>query len=293
MSRAPSVTFVDEPFNLVYNPRRISSPMPHWFEYVCADNADVFSRPVDAVYALRYPLRQPEALRRSAERRRLVREAVGTARARLGNRRLIVKDPIAVFSVPWLADRYDALPVLCIRHPAGFVSSLLKLGWEFDFANWVDQPLFMRDCAGRFAADIERYARTRQPLLEQAILLWRVIYSRIHDYQRAHPEWAFVRHEDLAAAPLVGFEALFARCGLMLSATVSDYIIATSGAGNPADVSPEKFKTVHLDSTAAASSWRGRLYRDDVARIREATELESSWYYNAESWELRIATARK
>ena len=38
----------------------------------------------------------------------------------------LIKDPIAIFSADWLADKYDMNVVVLSRHPLGFISSLLK-----------------------------------------------------------------------------------------------------------------------------------------------------------------------
>ena len=52
-----------------------------------------------------------------------------------GNQRYFIKDPTAAFIVEWLAENYEIDTLIVIRHPAGFVSSILKLGWDFDL-NW-------------------------------------------------------------------------------------------------------------------------------------------------------------
>jgi hypothetical protein len=111
-----------------------------------------------------------------------------------------MKDPIALFSAPWLARTFNADVVVLIRHPAAVVSSLVRLDWIFYFPYLLEQPELMRDWLAPFAEEIRRFAASPQPLLEQGILLWRIMHHVIFRYQQEHPEWIFLRHEDLSMA---------------------------------------------------------------------------------------------
>lgn len=284
LARAADVTFIDEPFNPDYRPRRVSRPFPHWFQYVTPENQSEFVAELDRAFGLRYPLRQVGELRSRVEVRRFGREAVTARFARSRGSRVVCKDPIAVFSAPWLASHYHAHVVVCIRHPAGFASSLLRLNWDFDFSNWLRQPLFMRDCAGEYAADIEEFALHPKSRVEQAILLWRVIYARVHSYQLSHPDWTFVRHEDQAADPIGGFRDVYRDCGLEFSPSVRNFVLQSSGAGNPEELPPDAFKSVQRNSAAAARTWMTRLPPEVVRRIREGTGREAAWFYDDGDW---------
>ncbi len=284
LAQAPGVTLVDEPFNPIYNPRRLERPLPHWFEYICADNEDDYVEAVAAVFSFRYPLAQAYRLRTRPEAERFVHEWADSVRGRWNGGRILCKDPIAVFSMPWLAERFAADVVACIRHPAAFASSLIRLGWTFDFSNWTRQPLFMRDCAGSYAGEIERLAAKEGSVLEQAILLWKVIYARVHAYQARFPEWSFVRHEDLSAHPVEQFEHLYARLGLDFGARPRRFLDNRSSSDNPTEVPPAQFKSVTRNSGMAARTWLGRLSDEEVARIRDATAEESEWFYSGADW---------
>jgi hypothetical protein len=284
LARSPEVAFIDEPFNPDYRPRRVTRPFPHWFQYVTPDNEAAFVPELDRAFRLRYPLRQVVELRSPAELERFGREAVAAPLGRLRRSRILCKDPIAVFSAPWLADHYRADVVVCIRHPAGFASSLLRLNWDFDFSNWLRQPLFMRDCAGEYAAEIEEFARRPPPRVEQAILLWRVIYARVHHYQVTHPGWTFVRHEDQAADPVSTFRDIYRDCGLDFSPDVRRFLVQSSGEGNPEELPPEAFKSVRRHSAAAARTWVTRLSPEVIRQVREGTARETAWFYDDADW---------
>ncbi len=60
----------------------------------------------------------------------------------------LVKDPIALFSAEWLAATFDMRVLVMIRHPAAFAASIRRRGWRHRFADFLEQPLLMRDLLG-------------------------------------------------------------------------------------------------------------------------------------------------
>ena len=279
MGRADNVTAVDEPFNLSYNPRRLSRPFPRWFQYITSENEDLFAERLDDVFALRYPVGQFTGLRSLDQLRRYASQWALSVEGRRHGHRVLCKDPIGIFSAPWLSRRYHAHMVVCIRHPAAFVSSLVRLGWHFDFSNWLRQPLFMRDCAGPYSEQIEEFSAHTAPIHEQAILLWKVIYNQVHQYQASYTDWAFVRHEDISREPLESFARLYSSCGLDFNPAARAFLMETTSRTNPAEVPPDAYKSVRRNSAEASRTWRSRLTPDEVNRVRDATETESSWFY--------------
>ena len=53
-----------------------------------------------------------------------------------------------------MAERFDLAVVAMIRNPAAFASSIKRLAWGFDFRNWLDQELLMRDLLHPFTDEI-------------------------------------------------------------------------------------------------------------------------------------------
>ena len=136
---------------------------------------------------------------------------------RLRGVRPLLKDPIAVFSAEWLAETFGAQVVVLIRHPAAFADSLNRAGWNYDFSNFLRQPLLMERYLYRFADEIRAAAAQPMDILDQASLLWRAIYHTVYEYQQAHPAWYFVRHEDLSLDPIAEFRRLFGYLDLPFS----------------------------------------------------------------------------
>ncbi len=119
-------------------------------------------------------------------------------------------------------------------------------------------------------------------MLDQAILLWRLIYSAVDRYRTAHPDWLVARHEDLSLEPVDGFGRLFAGVSLDLDSSMRDAIERHSGAENPSE--QRHRHSVSLDSRASVRSWQQRLTSDEVARVREGVSDTSPAFYSDEDW---------
>jgi hypothetical protein len=158
----------------------------------------------------------------------------------------------------------------------------MKLGWSHDFALFLDQPLLLRDHLGPFEAEIRDYAeRPREPL-EQAILLWRLIYHVVRTFRERHPDWTFVRHEDISRDPVAGYDALFATLGVAIDDEIRGTIAAHSGSDNPTELREKH--DVRLDSAANITSWQRRLSPEDVDRIRAGVADVAPDFYGDEDW---------
>jgi hypothetical protein len=224
---------------------------------------------------------QAAAVRTPRDAARGIRDGWAFGRARMRRARPLVKDPIALLSAEWLAERFDMEVVVTIRHPAAFVASVQRLGWTHRFDTFLDERL-LRDRLGAFEDDIRRRAADPGDTLGQAVLLWRILYTVVDGYRSRHPEWVFLRHEDAARDPLATFASLYSRLGLDLTERVRHEIVRHSAAGNPTVArSPHGFQ---VDSAANAESWRSRLDPADIARVRESTADVWPRFYSDDDW---------
>lgn len=216
----------------------------------------------------------------------IAQKLLRVTRARVCGLPPLLKDPLALFSTPWLAARFDLRVIVMIRHPAAFASSLKRLNWEFDFRHWLDQPLLMRDYLYPFEREFRLFCAKRQDIIEQAILLWNAMHTVIRRFQLAHPSWIFLRHEDLAKDPLAGFQKLYQQLGLPWSSSVVKRMDALTNNRNVKDVAPSDPGTIKRDSRAAAQSWTWRLTEQEIERIRYGTSCVSPWFYPDSAWHL-------
>lgn len=276
--------YVHEPFNIEYHPHALARPLPHQLFYICDDNGDEWRSLLRPPFDLRFPLigRRPPLW----PPRRPARIAVEWARVTTARRRHrvpVVKDPIALLSTEWLAATFGARPVVTIRHPAAFAASRLRIGWHFDFRHLAEQPLGLRDHFAADADEIRDFAAAPRPILEQSILLWRLLHGVIDGYRQRHPDWIFVRHEDVSAEPIPAFERLYAQLGLTFDDTARGLVRSTS-QGEVATPAAGELGTLRRDSRGAAQAWRTALDDGQVERIRQGVGSLAERFFDDSEW---------
>jgi Sulfotransferase family len=282
LALAPGVAYVHEPFNPGTQAGISSAPFDHYFTVVTAENEARYTPGLRRTLALDYALgaefrhmRTPRDLMRS------VRDSWSFELSRRARKRPLVKDPIALLSAEWLAERFGMDVVVLVRHPAGFAASLDRLGWEHSFATFLDGdgvPEILRP----YEDEIRTQAKEPGDVLEQAAVLWRILYGTAAGYRERHPDWIFVRHEDASTDPAGTFERLYEQLGLELTATARDRIVRASDAENP--VEGRSPHAVDLDSAGAAGRWRTQLAPAAVELLRERTRDVWPSFYSDEDW---------
>ena len=147
------------------------------------------------------------------------RDLAAFARARATHARPLVKDPIALFSAEWLAERFGMDVVVTIRHPAGFASSLQRLGWTHDFGEFLEDERLMRDHLAAFEDEIRAQAaepggraRAGDPALAHLLLGSSTATGERHPGLDVRPP-----RGPLARRRCPAFERLYERLGLELT----------------------------------------------------------------------------
>ncbi|MFQ5508523.1 MAG: sulfotransferase [Leptospirillia bacterium] len=278
------LSYIHEPFNLDHHHGTCAAPVRYWFTYVNRDNEAAFAPALARTLGFHYDiwghLKKTRTLHDIGRLRSHLR-SFRQARERAA--RPVMKDPLALFSSEWLAQRFGMDVIVIIRHPAAFVSSVVKIGWGHDFNHFLAQPALMREYLAPYADTVRDYAARERPLIDQVILLWNLIHHTISILQERHPEWAFVRHEDLSRDPESGFKDLFDHIGEEMTEDVRQGILAHTGGGNPAD--PAGIHDVRRDSLKNLYNWKRRLSADEIEKIRERTAEVAARFYTDKDWE--------
>jgi hypothetical protein len=277
IAASPHVAYVHEPFNFPLWP---SCPLDRF--YACPTEAE--QEPLCAYLRDTHEVVPPRAATSGWLERSIL-----AFRAR--PRRPLLKDPFTLFATEWLARTYSAQVIVLIRHPAAFAASLKRLGWSFDFSHFLRQQHLLHDRLLPFRADVERHAQQRIDIVDDAILLWRMVYHEVRRLRAAHPDFLFLRHEDLSRAPLTQFRLLFRWLGLPFEHQVRQTIEASTSAQNPrAEVDGEAHR-IYLNSRANIWSWCQRLEPEEIERIRRGTEDVAPWFYADADWEEGVPEA--
>ena len=281
LSSAAGVGYIHEPLSVNHNLGICSARIDYWFPYICETNAATYQDALKNCLQFRYQWGAAFTWARSVKAAGLLaRDAVHFTECRSLKKRPLIKDPIAVFSVEWLARTFDVQPVIVIRHPLAFAGSLKKANWTHPFNHFIKQPLLMQDHLGPFEAEIHEYAECQKDIVDQAALLWNLIHYMIRNYQKMHPDWIYVKHETLSKEPLVGFEEIYAQLDLRFDDRVRNMILSYSTS----QVKADNYATGSLkrNSRQNVEAWRQRLSKDEILRVRRKTEALASEFYHDE-----------
>lgn len=275
--------YISEPLNVLHRPGVLSAPFQHWYAYINHENEADYLPAFRELLEFRYHLRDEiRSIHSRKDFLRMGRDLGIFTKARVFGQRALLKDPFAVFSTIWFAERLDCQVVITIRHPAGFAGSLKRLNWPFDFSDLLDQSMLMRDYLEEDRAEMESIQA--DDISGQAALLWRMIYRVVHATVNLHPGFRVVRHEDLSRDPVSGYRDLYQSLGLDFTPKVENTILNSSSSENPAELPQKNVHSIKLDSRANLDSWKKRLSADEITRIHKMTESISHLYYSDNEW---------
>ena len=278
-----NTAYISEPLNVLHRPGVFRAKVLRWYEYICDENEKEYLPAFDELLDFDYHLwDEIRSIRSRKDFLRMGRDFLIFYNGSLHGQRALIKDPFAVFSIPWFAKKLNCKVVVTVRHPAAFASSLKRLNWSFDFKDLLDQPLLMRDHVGAYQDEMRSIKA--DDVIGQAALLWKLIYRSVHSALSLNPDFIVVRHEDLSRDPVSGYRDLYAKLGLEYTHKVEETILNSSSSENPVELSGKKVHSVKLDSRANVDSWRKRITEDELKRIRQMTEGVSDLFYSDGEW---------
>ncbi len=278
-----NLTYANEPLSVSHRQGVLGVEVKRWYTYISEENEAEYLPAFRDLIELRYQFfKELRSIQSRKDLLRMGRDFYNFTYGRLRGHQVLLKDPFAAFSTPWFADRLNCQVVITIRHPAGFASSLKRLGWKFQVEDLLAQPLMMRDFLKQDQAALE--AVQPDDIIGQASLLWKVLYRAVHQTLENRLDIIGVRHEDLSRDPVAGFRGLYQKLGLSFTPKVEDIVLNSSSSENPAKLDKNKTHSVKLDSRAALDNWKKILTPEEIARIRRMTEGVSELFYSAEEW---------
>ncbi|PKA82117.1 sulfotransferase domain-containing protein [Ulvibacter sp. MAR_2010_11] len=270
------VRYVHEPFNI--QNKRGFSPLQFWFEYI-SEKSDLNHKKqvfnyLQAFYAVspKYFFLNLLKVKAPGDGYRLLKD---TYKRAIG--RTLLKDPIALLSAEWIYRQTQCDVIISIRHPAAFVASIKVKDWDFNFNHFLEQPALMEDYLETFSAEIKEYAMHTHDIVDQAILLWNILYSVVSKYKEKYGErWYFVRHEDLSENPILEFEKVFHYLQLDFTTAVKDKIL---------DTTTRLVSTEHKrDSKSNKFTWKQRLTLLEISKVKEKTFPLWQRFYSEADW---------
>lgn len=289
LAASRDVGYIHEPFNPGQRPGICSVRPSRYFTHVPDSDPDAWRSALQATLSFRYDVRaEVESMRRLKDLGRMVRDCSRFAWLRYRARRALMKDPIALFSAEWIAEQFGADVIVLIRHPAAFVSSLIRLDWTFPFEDLLDQPKLVDDHLGRFEDEIRHHIRADTDLIDQAICLWKIFQHVIATYRDQHADWKVVRMEDLAVEPVSKIGELYRHANLTYTDHVRQTVRRHTRAANPSEVGTDNAKETQRDSRRAVYQWAHRLSQEQIETVRHGLSDVPAEFYSSEDWDAWI-----
>ena len=283
LSAGRDTAYISEPLNVLHRRGVYGTSVERWYTYITEENEKKYLPAFRDLFKFRYHLfAELGSLHSQKDFLRMGRDLAVFVNGKLRGQRILLKDPFAVFSTPWFAQKLNCQVVITIRHPGGFASSLKRLNWPFNFRDLLEQPMLMRDHLEADRADME--SMRADDIVGQSALLWRIIYRSVHSTLSLFPDFKIVRHEDLSLDPVAGYKSLYESLGLTFDEKTRDTILNSSSSENPTELSKKKVHSVKLDSRANMDNWKKRLTAEEIIRIRKLTEDVSHLFYSDEEW---------
>ena len=282
---SPEVGYIHEPFNPTNRPGICAANPDRYFVHVHDADRGAWASALKKTLSFQYAYQAEwEAVTSVKDILRMIRQASSLSWNGWKQRRALMKDPIAFFSAPWVAETFDAQVIVLTRHPAAFVSSLKRLGWDFPFDDLLSQPRLMKTLLAPFEEQLLDYQQQSPDVVDQGILLWKIFAHVTHIYQQQHPEWQFVRHEDVATAPIPQFRSLYDWLDLRFTQQVEETIRHHTGGSNAAEASGNATHDLKRDSRALTKIWKERLTEKESDRVFQQTDQYRRVFYPSDTY---------
>jgi len=282
----PSVDFIQEPFNINHEIGVCNAFFNYWFTYVCDKNEHDYYQSVKDTFEFRYHLL--DQIKSVKGYRPIIRAILSCGvffRNRISNLRPLIKDPLALFSADWISSRFNTKTIIVIRHPAAFVGSIKARNWSHPFSHFLKQPLLMKDHLYPFEREIRKFAEKERNIVDSAALLWKIIHFMILKYKKVHPEWKYIRNEDISRDPNGNFKELFEWLNLKFTKEISKTVQSHSRAKNHSPiVKSYNLVDIERDSIANMNLWKKLLTKDEIKRVKDQVYDVSREFYSEEEW---------
>lgn len=272
LSIPSQIAYIHEPFNKVYASTGYGIQPHYWFQYIDESNQHLYYSQIQSTLAFNFisPLKANLYSVKNCKiyfKRNL--EFLGH---QIQNRRPLLKDPIALFSTPWLNQHFACQPVILIRHPAAFVYSLKKQNWHFDFNELYQQRNLMDNCLPHYKDAVRSFAHNQYSLLDQAILLWKISHDRILAFKEAYPNWIFITHEEIAKAPYEGFQSIYQQLNIPFTEKVKQTIETYSQGQNSDSKSTNAVNHIQRNSEGTTEEWKKGLTPSEITYLFHQVE---------------------
>lgn len=195
--------------------------------------------------------------------------------------RFLIKDPDAAFLSEYMFKKYNCDVLVTIRHPGAILASFKRLGWTFDFTNFLMRKEFINEYLKEFEQLMQKENKS---LAEQVGLLWVCVYKVLSLYAERHKEWLIVRHEDICLKPEEIFKNIFEWCDLKYTVSIKKEIIKKTRLENSVNARNNIIHDLSRNSQNLVDYWKNSITSEEINILKELTGPISRLYYDDTTW---------
>jgi len=274
--------YIQEPFNQDRrSPPVLGVRLPEWYYCVHDGNSKRFELFFDRLFSFRLSWwRMPLFWTTRFHIQRSFELWRDFSRFRKSGRVPLIKDPIALLSLPWLAERYRCRVLIMVRHPAAFVASALRWGFCKGDLGFLKRQSVLENIFGEEVGSLFRELPDQEVSpMDEAIYNWKFIYGVVRYYQKTFSEWMIVPYEKLALDPGVQFPLVAEALG------IQNLPVSKSSWGQiKKKDSGSAWNDTQLSGETALDRWKKELSLEQVAQIKEKTSPVWENFYTVEQW---------
>ena len=287
ISLAKGTAYVNEPFNPLtykYYRGRCNCNFKEWFKYICHDNGEEYYKCINNSLKFNYDVfAQMKSNKDFKDFRRMIKEYCLYKKYKFTACVPVMKDPLAFFSSTWLARKFDTKVIIVIRHPAAFAYSLEKISCLYTPRELLKQKLLVRDYLKPFEKELNSN-KSNQSIVDNAILLWKIIYNTVLKFRKDNPGWLFIRYEDIARDPVSTFRKIYDKLELAFEEHIRKYILDYTCSKNPVEYKSSGWSFRKRNSKANIDNWKSKLSKEKIAKIKKGVTDISQYFYSDSEW---------
>ena len=218
LSKSPGIRYVHEPFNVRFPHPSTSFRSRFSFEHLTSDDEERLNQ-LQKLFKGHGKVWTLD--KRGVKLKELLKWYVTELRTK-SSAQTLIKDPIAFLSLEALAERFQPRIVVIGRRPESIIASHMVRGW--DFANLKTYVETMRPLNIWTDQQLDKTLDCEDTPVQRVAHMWRLLALWQIQLQERHPDWIFVRYEDLAREPEQGFRSLCTRLGLAFNGPLEAYL---------------------------------------------------------------------
>lgn len=242
LSIPKEVDYIHEPFNPMCGIPEFRKGTQNWYRYLSGSaNSEekLYQQGIQSVFDYSINLKKLVSQKDTLSRK-IIKQIVGSrgtyylrlAKLNPWREAAIIKDPVGILLTEYLYLKFQVKPVIVVKHPASFIASLKRVGFNPSPVKLQDQQHLKQDY---FAEEAQFFDKQWSDPLLAAAAFWRIVYKVILTQAKKYPGWIVLTHEELSQQPVETFHHLYEQLDLPWSTRVEHKIRVQTEGNKSAD----------------------------------------------------------